>query len=66
MEPSYGAGARNDCQFSLHFLSPDLFTVDNQGVCLGSGIGSFEEAYNTALAYDKGVSPLLLFFIVNP
>lgn len=29
-----------------------------QGVCLGSGIGSFEEIYNTSLAFAKGVSPL--------
>lgn len=26
------------------------------GVCLGSGIGSFEEAYDTSIAYEKGVS----------
>lgn len=26
------------------------------GVCLGSGIGNFDEAYQTSLAYDKGVS----------
>ncbi|KAL9016503.1 MAG: hypothetical protein Q9185_006161 [Variospora sp. 1 TL-2023] len=24
------------------------------GICLGSGIGSFEEVYNTSLAFDKG------------
>ncbi|KAL8953584.1 MAG: hypothetical protein Q9222_000579 [Ikaeria aurantiellina] len=34
------------------------------GVCLGSGIGSFEEVYNTSLAFDKGgakkVSPLFV------
>ena len=29
-----------------------------QGVCLGSGIGSFEEVYNTSLTFSqKGVSP---------
>ncbi|KAI4133372.1 MAG: hypothetical protein LQ338_000272 [Usnochroma carphineum] len=34
------------------------------GICLGSGIGSFEEVYNTSLAFDKGgakkVSPLFV------
>ena len=27
-----------------------------QGVCLGSGIGNFDEIYDTVVAYDKGVS----------
>lgn len=27
-----------------------------QGVCIGSGIGSFEDVYDTSIAYDKGVS----------
>ena len=27
-----------------------------QGVCLGSGIGSFEDVYDTSVAYEKGVS----------
>lgn len=26
-----------------------------KGVCLGSGIGNFDEMYNTVIAYDKGV-----------
>ncbi|KAL8834847.1 MAG: hypothetical protein Q9170_003589 [Blastenia crenularia] len=34
------------------------------GICLGSGIGSFEEVYNTSLAFEKGgakkVSPLFV------
>ncbi|KAL8760653.1 MAG: hypothetical protein Q9184_003168 [Pyrenodesmia sp. 2 TL-2023] len=34
------------------------------GICLGSGIGSFDEVYNTSLAFDKGgakkVSPLFV------
>ncbi|KAL8651904.1 MAG: hypothetical protein Q9210_002994 [Variospora velana] len=34
------------------------------GICLGSGIGSFEEVYNNSLAFDKGgakkVSPLFV------
>ncbi|KAH8805621.1 thiolase-like protein [Xylogone sp. PMI_703] len=34
------------------------------GVCLGSGIGNFDDIYNTSLAYDKGgykkVSPLFV------
>lgn len=28
-----------------------------QGVCVGSGIGSFGEIYDTSLAFAKGVSP---------
>lgn len=28
-----------------------------QGVCLGSGIGSFGEIYDTSLAFAKDVSP---------
>ncbi|KAL8707878.1 MAG: hypothetical protein Q9220_007162 [cf. Caloplaca sp. 1 TL-2023] len=37
------------------------------GVCLGSGIGSFEEIYNTSLAFDKGVSlPNLTLPTVDP
>lgn len=28
----------------------------SQGICLGSGIGNFDEIYDTVLAYDKGVS----------
>jgi 3-oxoacyl-[acyl-carrier-protein] synthase II len=27
-----------------------------KGVCLGSGIGNFDEIYNTVVAYEKGVS----------
>lgn len=27
-----------------------------QGVCLGSGIGNFDEIFDTVVAYDKGVS----------
>lgn len=30
-----------------------------QGICLGSGIGSFEEAYDTCIAYEKGVSSFI-------
>lgn len=26
-----------------------------QGICLGSGIGNFDEVYDTVVAYDKGV-----------
>lgn len=26
-----------------------------QGICLGSGIGNFDEIYDTVLAYEKGV-----------
>lgn len=26
------------------------------GICMGSGIGNFEEVYNTSVAYEKGVS----------
>lgn len=27
-----------------------------QGICLGSGIGNFDEIYDTVIAYDRGVS----------
>ncbi|KAL8807805.1 MAG: hypothetical protein Q9182_000454 [Xanthomendoza sp. 2 TL-2023] len=37
---------------------------ETTGICLGSGIGSFEEVYNTSLAFDRGgakkVSPLFV------
>lgn len=33
------------------------------GVCLGSGIGNFEEVYRTSLEYDKGVSNVLIIII---
>lgn len=32
--------------------SADFF----QGVCMGSGIGNFDEIYDTVVNYDKGVS----------
>ncbi|KAJ5815427.1 hypothetical protein N7474_007204 [Penicillium riverlandense] len=37
---------------------------ENTGVCLGSGIGNFDEIYNTVVAYEKGgykkVNPLFV------
>lgn len=33
-----------------------LVLTDTQGVYIGSGIGSLEDAYDTAVAFDKGVS----------
>ena len=38
-----------------------LYHIILQGVCLGSGIGSFEDVYDTSIAYEKGVSLLLSF-----
>lgn len=32
-----------------------------QGICLGSGIGNFDEIYDTVVSYDKGVSVHLGF-----
>jgi hypothetical protein len=34
---------------ALHFADPC------QGVCLGSGIGNFDEIYDTVVAYEKNV-----------
>ncbi|KAJ5138964.1 Thiolase-like subgroup [Penicillium bovifimosum] len=44
---------------------PELFEQrEATGVCLGSGIGNFDEMYNTTIAYDKGgykkVNPLFV------
>lgn len=36
--------------------SPNSSLQKIQGVCIGSGIGSFEDVYDTSLAYDKYVS----------
>ena len=36
-----------------------------QGVCLGSGIGNFDEIYDTVVAYDKGVSTACLSSIYH-
>lgn len=36
-----------------------------QGVCLGSGIGNFDEIYDTVVAYDKGVSTTCLSSIYH-
>lgn len=33
--------------------------LEMTGVCIGSGIGNFEEIYNTSIAYSNGVSLLL-------
>lgn len=30
--------------------------IDPKGVCLGSGIGNFEEIYNTSVAYENGLN----------
>jgi 3-oxoacyl-[acyl-carrier-protein] synthase II len=30
--------------------------ISKQGVCLGSGIGSLEDAYDTSVAFEAGVS----------
>lgn len=34
--------------------------LEQTGVCLGSGIGNLEELYNTAVAFEQGVSFLLI------
>jgi len=34
-----------------------------QGVCCGSGIGSFEDVVNTTLAYSNGVTSLLWDYV---
>ena len=31
-------------------------------MCIGSGIGSFEDVYDTSIAYDKGVSVANLMY----
>lgn len=32
-----------------------LVILTEQGVCLGSGIGNFEEIYNTVVSYEQNV-----------
>lgn len=34
--------------------------MNGQGVCLGSGIGSLKEQYETSIALERGVSLLIL------
>lgn len=36
---------------------PGSIGAHDTGVCLGSGIGNFEEIYDTSITYHKGVSP---------
>lgn len=37
-------------------LTTGLRRIWAQGVCMGSGIGAFDEVYDTSVAYEKGVS----------
>lgn len=37
-------------------FGPFAHLLPAQGVCMGSGIGNFDEIYDTTLAYAKGVS----------
>lgn len=39
---------------------PGSIGAQDTGVCLGSGIGNFEEVYDTSVAYHKGVRPVSL------
>jgi 3-oxoacyl-[acyl-carrier-protein] synthase II len=48
---------------------PGSIGAQDTGVCLGSGIGNFEEIYDTSITYHKGVSstspPLTLFIFIQ-
>lgn len=49
----------HDQEMTVTYHFPDIPNSSLQkiqGVCIGSGIGSFEDVYKTSLAYDKGVS----------
>lgn len=39
---------------------PGTMGAQDTGVCLGSGIGNFEEVYNTSIAYHSGVRSLFI------
>ena len=39
--------------------------MSNQGVCVGSGIGSLDDAYDTSVAFEKGVRLQVPLFDCN-
>jgi hypothetical protein len=57
MEATDNRAAGDDRELLHHRGKPTwLIELSEQGVCLGSGIGSLKEQYETSIALDKGVS----------
>lgn len=55
MEARNQRAAGDDREWGCHGRNTILLIYD-QGVCLGSGIGSLKEQYETSIALEKGVS----------
>ncbi|KAJ9223635.1 hypothetical protein DTO169C6_3987 [Paecilomyces variotii] len=60
----YAMAATEEALEDAAWMPTSLQQKEDTGVCLGSGIGNFDEIYDTILSYDKGgykkVSPLFV------
>lgn len=58
MEARNKQAAGDDRELLDHEAKP-IQLISGRGVCLGSGIGSLKEQYETSIALEKGVSLLV-------
>ncbi|KAJ6141646.1 Thiolase-like subgroup [Penicillium chermesinum] len=56
----YGIVAAEEALNDAKWRPSEFEQREATGVCLGSGIGNFDEIYNTVIAYDKGVGALTI------
>ena len=54
--------AAGDDRKLFEYEERPISLIYGQGVCLGSGIGSLKEQYETSITLDKGVSLLVFLF----
>lgn len=52
----YAIAATQEALEDAGWRPKDGSELEMTGVCMGSGIGNFEEVYNTSIAYENGVS----------
>lgn len=52
----YAVVAAEEALMDARWVDRSAEEKERTGVCIGSGIGSFEDAYNTSIAWRDGVS----------